>query len=251
MEVTDIQRVLARYLLVAHGFSVLKKTSVDEFDPSAWNLNSNCPDRRDETGISVYRVLCLFTPQKRRTSKKEAMMDKATLLKNIQDEHEHWEMLLNQLPHRHMIQPGVAGHWTVKDLLAHVTVFELWTADQLAAVLRGETRMYQPSYVPPGAEQWTLEQQNAAIYATYRDRPLSEVLSQAREVQQQLLSRLAALPDEVITQAERFEWTGGEPLWEALASRTYRHRQVHRPDLEAWVQRARESLLDNEHTCSV
>jgi hypothetical protein len=171
-------------------------------------------------------------------------MDKATLLRNLQDEHARWEALLAGLPPECLSEPDAIGQWSIKDLLAHVSVFEMWTADQLAAVLRGETNTYQPSYVPAGAQQWSLEQQNAAIYVAYRDRSLAEVLAQIQEVRQRLAHLLLALPEEALMQAERYGWTGGQPLWEAVASRTYRHQQVHRPDLEAWLRRVHESSFD-------
>lgn len=71
-------------------------------------------------------------------------MNKTALLERLQNERDHFELLLNRVGFsRRLTLRGVSGALTVKDLLAEVLSHEQFIADRLGEVLHGET--YAPS----------------------------------------------------------------------------------------------------------
>lgn len=47
-------------------------------------------------------------------------MNKSELLNWLQEEYKQWEAFLNQIGPEQMGQPGVAGYWSIKDIIAHL-----------------------------------------------------------------------------------------------------------------------------------
>lgn len=48
-------------------------------------------------------------------------MKKAELLHWLWEENQQWEAFLDQIGPTRMDQPGVTGHWSIKDIVAHLT----------------------------------------------------------------------------------------------------------------------------------
>lgn len=48
-------------------------------------------------------------------------MNKSDLLNWLQEEYRQWETLLAQIGPERMDQGGVAGYWSIKDIVAHLT----------------------------------------------------------------------------------------------------------------------------------
>ena len=66
------------------------------------------------------------------------IMSKAQLLTDLQDEQTQWEALLGEIGEEHMTQPGVAGEWSIKDIVAHLTGWRRRTVERFQAALRQE-----------------------------------------------------------------------------------------------------------------
>jgi hypothetical protein len=78
---------------------------------------------------------------------------------------------------------------------------------------------------------------NAWIYESNRDRPLADVLSDSREVFQQLVEAIAAFSDDELQDPQRFAWLEGEPLSGTLVFSHF--HEEHEPDMRAWLARVR------------
>ncbi|HEX6387217.1 MAG TPA: DinB family protein [Anaerolineae bacterium] len=63
-------------------------------------------------------------------------MSKEQLLKTLRAERQRWERLLAAVSEENMTQPGVAGHRSAKDVIAHVTAYKRWLVEWLQAALR-------------------------------------------------------------------------------------------------------------------
>jgi hypothetical protein len=57
----------------------------------------------------------------------EQSMNKTELLDNLHAEHQQWAALLAQIGEARMDQPGAAGPWSMKDIVAHLTG---WSAER-------------------------------------------------------------------------------------------------------------------------
>src|SRR5207247_5872271 len=64
-------------------------------------------------------------------------MRRADLLAQLRSENEDWEGLLAAIGEDRMDEPGVAGAWTIKDIVAHLAAWRRRTVGRLEAVAHG------------------------------------------------------------------------------------------------------------------
>jgi uncharacterized protein (TIGR03083 family) len=158
------------------------------------------------------------------------MMTKRKLLDLIRAERAQWDALLAQVDQARMTEPGMAGDWSLKDIIAHVA----WCEREVLGVLRAHAMV--------GSDLWNLsnDERNAAVYVQNRERSLHDVLSEAREVYPQLIEAVEALTEEDITDPTRFrdmpsEWRP----WMLISNNTYEHYQAHTPSIRAWLEQSK------------
>ena len=158
-------------------------------------------------------------------------MTKTALLADLQREQEQWDALLAQIGEERMDQPGVAGEWSIKDIVAHLTGWRRRTVARLHAALRGDPE--PPPPWPPDLQ--TDDAINAWIYTTNHDRSVPDVLADSRQVFQQLVEAIDAFsePELVDVLATRFGGREGEPV---TAAAFFAHfHEEHEPDMRAWL----------------
>jgi hypothetical protein len=159
---------------------------------------------------------------------------KAQLLSDLQDEQAQWEALLADIGEAHMTQPGVAGQWSIKDIVAHLTAWRRRTVGRFQAALR-----HEPTPPPPWPpELQTDDEINAWMHASDRDRPLADVLAASRTVFAQLVDTLSAFPEADLLDPSRFDWMGDEP-WNGATFFGHFHEE-HEPDMRAWLDQKRQ-----------
>lgn len=162
-------------------------------------------------------------------------MTKAKLLADLHREQEQWEALLNQIGETRMDQPDVAGGWSIKDIVAHLTGWRQRTVARLQAAQRGEDDVA----VPWPSHLQTDDEINAWLYEANRDRSVHEVLDDSRQVFQQLVAVIEALPEAELLDPQRFPWMQGELL---TAEALFGHfHEEHEQDMRAWLARQENS----------
>ena len=158
-------------------------------------------------------------------------MNKSKLIETLRNERQAWDVLLAEVaPHR-MTESGLAGTWTVKDIIAHVSWYER------------ETAMMVEERALVGSDLWQLPQdeRNIPIYEENKDRQLDEVLAEAESVFERLLQGIESLSDEELLNASHFrqmpeEWTP----WKVIASNSYEHYHQHTPGVRAWLEQRKK-----------
>src|SRR5262245_60098983 len=166
------------------------------------------------------------------SSRQEKRMNKAELLSGLQEEYQNWQALLDEIGPARMDQPGVAGPWSIKDIVAHLTGWRRRTVARLQAVQHGE-----PEPPPPWpAHLQTDDEINAWIYESNHERPVQEVLADSHQLFQQLLAAIEGLPDEVLIDPGRhLPWLQGHPF---SAGEFFAHfHEEHEPEMRAWLAR--------------
>jgi len=166
-------------------------------------------------------------------------MKKSELLNWLQEEYEQWEAFLGQIDPARMDQPGVAGHWSIKDIVAHLTDWQPRLIARLRAAQRSE-----PEPPPPWpAHLQTDDEINAWIYEANRTRSVREVLDESYRVFQQLLAVIEGLPEDVRIEtiqsssgrAYHLVWLGDQRF---PAGEFFDHfHDDHEPDVRAWLAR--------------
>jgi hypothetical protein len=165
-------------------------------------------------------------------------ISKKQLLAEMQSEQVAWLALLDEIGEENMTQPEVAGGWSIKDIVAHITGWRRRTVLRFRAALDPTVDMtpYWPAELDEDDE---VDQINAWIYKANRDRPLADVLNDSREVFQQLVAEVSALSDEQLNDPQRFPWLEGERLTGAFIFGHF--HEEHEPDMRAWLSRVKQT----------
>ncbi|MEO8955386.1 MAG: ClbS/DfsB family four-helix bundle protein [Ktedonobacteraceae bacterium] len=158
-------------------------------------------------------------------------ISKTQLLAELNNENAYWQALLDDIGEANMTQPEVAGGWSIKDIVAHLTGWRRRSVRRFQATLNRE-----PAFTPPWPPELQEDDEiNAWIYESNRDRPLADVLSDSREVFQHLVDAIDAFSDDEFRDPQRIEWLEGEPL---SGKSFFSHfHEEHEPDMRAWLVR--------------
>jgi len=156
-------------------------------------------------------------------------MNQQALTAAIKEARARLEAALRGLTDEQMLLPGAAGAWSVKDILAHLTAWEVDLLTNLGKARRGQK---------PGKANWTqaeIEAQNAKWQADYRDRPLGRVMDDFQGVHKQIVRLVESLSDQDL--AAPVAWRRGRPLFDYFVDYVVDHEAEHLPDLQAWRQK--------------
>lgn len=165
------------------------------------------------------------------------LVTKYEVLTNPYTERQHWETVLLKIGKENMIQTGVAGHWSVKDLIAHVTAYEAWLVDWLTAAQQGK-------FPPPSVlDDVDIDRRNERVYSASQSYSLEEVLTNAQHTYQELITVIEAFPESNFINPEQTAWFV-RPYWsrisnigDAIANLSYEHYQEHISDLNMWLEK--------------
>ena len=166
----------------------------------------------------------------------ESPLTKAQLIGRIWAEHALLEAVIAPLSAVQMAQP-LADGWSVKDVLAHITVWEGLLVEWLGALATG-TPPATP--VPPTRE--AVDRLNAAHHTAAQARPLPMVLTAFHRSFGRVLQTVDALPVGADLETPLPQpWAEGVPLGQLIAENTYEHYQEHMAVIRAWREAARSS----------
>lgn len=157
---------------------------------------------------------------------------KPQLMEAITAGRKKFEATLSQLDEDQMISPGLESGWSVKDVLAHIQVWETRMVRWLEETQRGET----PQMLPPGMTWDDLDQMNDETYLQNRDRPLSEVLEEFHQSFPKAVDTVKSISEEDLIDPDRFEWREGKPLWFIVAANTFWHYDEHDKAIREWLE---------------
>ncbi len=154
-------------------------------------------------------------------------MNKDEVITRVKTERSRWSDIIAQMDDGMMLKPGVEGHWSVKDVLAHV----VWYEREIVGVLRARAFV--------GSDLWALplDERNAGVYEETRNMTLEEVRAESARVFPQLWEQLEALPEDAYGNAACFpgmpaEW---EP-WFIIAGNTFNHYPDHTQSLKQLLE---------------
>ena len=153
-------------------------------------------------------------------------MKRTELLSQLISVRAELQALLRDLSQAHLTTPGALGTWSVRDVLAHLTAWEVDMLTNLGRVKRG---------AKPGTTQWTkatIEKQNQIWHAEMRDRPLPSILADMDGARKQTLRVLEAMSDQEAAQPA--DWLQGRSVADYVAEMTINHEREHLENLRHW-----------------
>ncbi len=160
-------------------------------------------------------------------------MTKARLLEQIDREWQALQAILAQVPPEWMVEPGVHGSWSVKDIMAHIAVWQQRMVGWMEVTLRGE----EPQILPPGLTWDNLDEWNERTYQENRGRPLEDVRAHLQRSYEQARRIAAAAPEADLLAPRRFPWRKENPLWYLVAANTCWHYAEHAQAIREWLKR--------------
>ena len=118
-----------------------------------------------------------------------------------------------------MRQEGVAGEWSIKDILAHISIWEEESLLHLPIVAKG---MRLPRYLAQGG----IDAFNARAYAVHHHLTLRVVQSRLEDTHARLVSYLEVTPIAEMATKERF--------LHRLRLDTWSHYHLHAEGIREW-----------------
>ena len=157
------------------------------------------------------------------------LFNKAELLRGIRAEYALLEETLAGLSESQMVQPGVDGDWSVKDIIGHLTTWQQRMVGWVTQALHGEIPTTEES-----VEQ--MHQWNHESYLANRDRLLAEILAEFRDWHHQALRLTESISEAELGDPHRYGWLKGKPLWTMIVGDTRDHYQDHRQAIARWQE---------------
>jgi len=164
----------------------------------------------------------------------ETEPSKGQVLAAIERERADWETLLAEVGEARMLEPGAMGEWTFKDLVAHLTGWRARSLQRLEAVAKGQAEPPPPWPADRASDD---DKINDWLYEVNRDRLLGEVIGESRESYARLAEIIQLLPDEVLSDPDRFPSLEGQALGSAIVSGDYfgHLHEEHEPAIRRWL----------------
>lgn len=145
----------------------------------------------------------------------------------MQDAREELLQSFAGLSDEQVLQPGVAGEWSVRDVLAHVAAWDRAVIEQFQAMLKGE-RHPMLDMDDDGVEQF-----NAEHYAADKDKSFDEVVTELNASREALVELLREIDN-----MQMFAPAPGDEHADmsiaALVNVQINHDQEHTEMIEEW-----------------
>jgi hypothetical protein len=151
-------------------------------------------------------------------------MNRSQLLNRVDTAWEALKASYTGLSDSELLEPGVTGTWSVRDIIAHVTWWEEEALTHLPRILEGER---PPKY---SVTYGGIDAFNAQMTEEKRNLSLSEVLKQRDETHSRLNDFIQSVPEDQIAQETRFR--------RRLRLDTYSHYPKHAEAIRKWRERS-------------
>jgi hypothetical protein len=167
-------------------------------------------------------------------------VQKFVFVQRMQRERDKFELLLNRVGYsRRMTLNGVAGSWSVKDILAHILAYEQYIVDRMEEIHHGQD--YVPcktqtaldafreefGYPDFGSPLLDDDGPNAWVVEKYKTIPLDEIVAQELQAYSALMASLERMPEDELNRHD---------LFERVANNTYKHYREHAVDIRRWLK---------------
>jgi hypothetical protein len=152
--------------------------------------------------------------------RRKANIDRSQLLKRLDGAWEALKASYAGLSDPELMEPGVTGAWSVKDIIAHVTWWEEEALTHLPLILAGgRPPRYSVTY--GGIDAF-----NAQMTEEKRNLSLSEVLRQRDDTHRRLVDFIRSVPEDSLIRETRFR--------RRLRLDTYSHYPKHAEEIRKW-----------------
>ena len=121
--------------------------------------------------------------------------------------HQQEQQLVDRFSEAERNATGTLEAWAAKDFLANIMLWKQLQTEKLAAAVRGETP-------PVWRDMQLVHQINSEAFTRYQACSFQEVREEAERIFNAFITQVESLSEEELTDAHRYDWQEGEPLWE-------------------------------------
>ena len=119
------------------------------------------------------------------------------------------ERLVAEAGPSRMELPGVAGEWSIKDVIAHLTAWRWWSVARMEAAVRNEVPTPPWSAGLDESTEENVDEINQEFYAAGCTQSTLEVLRDSRATFDRLEDAVMALSDQELFEKGRYDWLDG------------------------------------------
>jgi hypothetical protein len=152
---------------------------------------------------------------------------KTELLESITGEWDNLQTALDGLSEEQMLLPGVVESWSIKDVVAHIT---FWQVRLVTAMFKAE-KGFKPDTISGGGGMDKLNQQN---YLDQKDRDFEAIWEDFESSYQQILNRLENWSEDMLFKPKHFDWMKGSPFARYVEGDSAEHYAEHAEHIKAW-----------------
>ncbi|MFT3893437.1 MAG: hypothetical protein QM730_17555 [Anaerolineales bacterium] len=167
-------------------------------------------------------------------------MTKKQFLTKLMHERDKFELLLNRVGYtRRMTMKGVAGKWSIKDVLAYILAYEQFIADRMAEIIHGtpyipcRTQIALDAFLDefgyPDFGSPLLDEMNPRelIVEKYKNVSLDDIITQDLQAFSSIVASLERMSEETI---ERHS------LYDRIGKHTYQLYRNHATEIKRWLK---------------
>lgn len=157
----------------------------------------------------------------------EARLPKSEILQRLEVEHKRLAATLARLTPEQMVEPGVVGYWSVKDVLAHLIYWNVYASSEMNAAVDGREFAH-----PLG----TTDEINAQAVMQYSWLDLNTIRAGFETSFNNIREGVQKLPDSAFEPDNPIERALDETIHGALANNTYEHWPIHEQQIRDWIE---------------
>ena len=163
------------------------------------------------------------------------MKDNEKILNALGDIFKRWQNLLASLTVEQITAPQLPSAWSIKNVIAHLWAWQQISIARAEAALRHTAPDYpawRQMFGPDPEDR--VDEANAWIYETNRDRSWSDVHAVWQSQFRRYLEILGQIPETDLLDPARYSWMGGYPL-SASVQGSFEHHDEHFDTTLAWL----------------
>ena len=158
---------------------------------------------------------------------------KTRILQQLRTERKRLESNLAMFTPDQMIQHGVVGEWSIKDVLAHLADWETHMPVWVAAARQGDP----VSEIETGLNWTQFDEFNQRIYERHKNQSLKEVLAYFHDIHLEFMEMVDAIPEEEMLERKRYPFLDKGAIYDWLSAYAG-HDRWAKTHIRKWLKNA-------------
>ncbi len=139
--------------------------------------------------------------------------------------------IIDGLSEEQLLEPRAMDNgWSYKDIMAHITAWEMLAMDRINSAQTGEPLRYEVIESDDFANDF-----NADVYEKYKEKALAEIVDDFHKIHGEFVTQLEGLDDSVLHEKLPFDWAGNLTYQVLISANTHWHYNEHIEASEKWL----------------